>query len=406
MKSVTSGILVKAKFKQRQSGDLETATANASARKPNVPALTTSKKRSAARKDTAASSSDKVFDLAIGSNFDPLPILEEQRKDIDHILTSVYIMQQDMISLQKDVRELQNSRNQTSQDIAADVDLLTDGITKVGSSLSELDTLKVEMKLMQQRIKRMEGSRSTGRQSLRVLDSARVSRPTSPTIDEVVTSHNDGPSNASLSSGTRHPLSVHLNGSSETRKTASERHDLVDGSNLPFQGLRLDSKAKTLPQQKSSTTKPRTSINGTASKGILVPPPKTPHREADQNVNRRRSSAATDVAFPFAAPTSVKGTMNSIRLPKVAFQTQAASTGFYHNHQEDHTYDDELVDDIRPQSSTKSLTGNVRRPASTTAHSRPDRTIQRPTPERRAKAPALARTQQRAQIGSQPRRPP
>lgn len=396
MKSITSGNLVEAKTKQRQNGVRETRTANASARKLNLSPLTSSKKRSAPERrgseveDTEASSSDKV----IGSNVDPMAILGEQRKDIERVLTSVNVLQLDMISLKEAVRELQDRRYQASQDVAADVDLLTDSITKVGSSLSELDTLKLEMKMMQQRIKRMEDLRSIGRPSLTVLGSTRVSRRTSPTIDEYVTPPNDGPSNGWLLSGTRQPLSAHLDGLSATRKTASGRHDVVDGSDSPCQRFPSGFEAEALPPQRPFTTRPSTPINGTASRGgqtpINMPPPQTPRRGSEHSLTRGRSSTASNVVTPRTTSTSIKGNTNLTRLPQTGSQTQDASTGSHHNHQEDHTYDDELVSDVRPS------TGNSRQPASKSAHSRHTQTNGSP------KQP-LSKTQRRKSV---PMRPP
>ncbi|KAF6236636.1 hypothetical protein HO173_005417 [Letharia columbiana] len=391
MKSITSGNLVEAKPKKRQNNVLDTSPKDPLASMPNLSGPTSSKQRSVPHRrgseieDTEAPSSGQIFELNIGQTADLMPILGEQRRDIDRVMASVNILQQDMISVRESVQHLEDRRDQASQDFAGDVDLLTDSITKVSSRLSELDALKLEMKMMQQRIKRMEDSRPTGRRSSTGLGSAQVSNRPSPTIDEKAIPRNDATSNGLLLSATQSPMSAYFDGLLAPQKTASERHNAVDGGDPPFQRLSLGSKAEALPPQKIVATRPRTLINGTASRGshtsVNMPPPQIPRKGPDQSTIRHGSSTASDVATPRTASTSITGNTDSTILPRNISQLQETSTGSHQNNQDDHKYDDELVDDVRPQSSTGSSTRNSWQPAGKTAQNRADQSAQQPPPK-------------------------
>ncbi|CAF9916011.1 MAG: hypothetical protein ALECFALPRED_010469 [Alectoria fallacina] len=379
LKSIMSGNLVEAKIKQRQSNFLGPSPTDPSTCRPNLLEPTSSKKYSAPRRrgseveDTETPSFDQVFDSSIGTSADPIPILEEQRRDIDRIMASVNILQQDMISLRKSVEHLEDQRDQESHDFVGDVDILTDSITRVGSRLGELDVLNLEMKMMQQRIKRMEESNSTGRRSSTVLGYAQQSRRSSPTTDEQTIPRNDASSNGLLSSVTQTPLSACFDGLFAPRRTAFKRPDVVDGGDLSYQRPLSGSKDESLPTQIPSTIRPKSSVNATASKGshtpVNMPPPQIPPKGPEQRILRRSSSIASNVATRTASK-SVTGTTNSTGLPRLVSQMQEASRNFHQGHQGTHTSDDELVNDIHPRSST----GHAQQPGNNTAHSRQNRT--------------------------------
>ena len=318
MKSRTSGDLVEAQIKQRQDHFLETSsksTTESLARRQTVPRPNPSQKdqvfreRGSKVRDTETPSSDQVFDLATAPSADPLAALEEQRRDIDRILASINVLQEDMMSLTQSVKDLQDRRNQASQYFAADVDILTGNLTKVGSRLSELDALKLEMKMIQQRIKHMDGSKSTGsgRQSSPVLDSARASRLSSDEIDGQATPRDNALSNGSHIAAPQTPTSALFNG--------------------------------------------LFSVNGITSRAsytsVDMPPPQFSHNKPELYRVRRRTSTANNMVAPSTVSTPVS-------LPQVRSQVQDTSTGPYHEPQESHIYDDELVEDVRPRSSTGS----------------------------------------------------
>ncbi|CAD6575795.1 MAG: hypothetical protein ASARMPREDX12_007583 [Alectoria sarmentosa] len=379
LKSITSGNLVEAKIKQRQSDFLEPSPTDPSTCRPNRLEPKSAKKYSAPRRraseveDTETTSSDQVFDSSIDTTADPFPILEEQRRDIDRIMAAVNILQQDMRSLRKSVEHLEDHRDQGSHDFVGDVDILTDSITRVSSRLSELDALKLEMKMMQQRIKRMEESNSTGRRSSIVLGYAQQSRRSSPTTDDQTIPRNDASSNGLLSSVTQTPLSAYFDGLFAPRRTAFRGPDMVDGGDSSYQGPLSRSKDESLPTQIPSTIRPKSSVNATASEGshtpVNMPPPQIPAKGPEQRILRRSSSTASNVATRTAS-TFVTGTTNSTGRPRLVSQMQEASRNFHQGHQGSHISDDELVNDIHPRLST----GHAQQPGNNTAHSRQNRT--------------------------------
>ena len=334
MKSRTSGDLVEAQIKQRQDLFLETSsksTTESLAGRQTVPRSNPSQKDQVLRergskvRDTETPSDDQVFDLATAPSADPLAALEEQRRDIDRILVSINVLQEDMMSLRQSVKDLQDRRNQASQYLAADVDILTNNLTKVGSRLSELDALKLEMRMMQQRVKHMDGSKSTGsgRQSSAVLGSGQVSRRSPPKIDEQATPRDNALSNGLQIAAPQTPISA------------------------LFEGL--------------------FSVNGITSRGshtsVDMPPPQVPHDKPERYSGRRRTSTANKMGTPSTVSTPTS-------LPRAMSQTKDASTGPYHEPPESHIYDDELVEDVRPLSSTGSSTKSILQSGKKTDQSR------------------------------------
>ena len=360
MKSVTSGDLAEAQIKQRQFYSLETsskATTECSACRQTVPRPNSSQKDQVLRewgsevRDTETPSSDQVFDLAIAPSADPLAALEEQRRDIDRISASIDILQEDMMSLRQSVEDLHDRRDQASHYLAADVDILTGNLTKVGSRLSELDALKLEMKMMQQRIKHMNGSRSRGRQSSAVLGSAQFSRRSSPKIDERATPRDNALPNGLQIAAPQTPISA------------------------LFEGL--------------------FSVNGITSRGshtpVDMPPPQVPHNKPERYSVKRRTSTAKKMATPSTASTATS-------LPRVTSQTKDGSTGPYDEPQESHIYDDELVEDVRPRSSIGSSNNIVSQSGKKTTHSQGIQTT--PTAQQ-----PLRKTHSRKSVPLPPRTP-
>ena len=384
IKSITSGHLVEAKTKERHNNGLGTSLTDSVARRPNLLTPTTSQERPAPRRsssevdDTEPPSPDQVLDPPIAPTADPIAILVEQRKDIDRIMASVNVLRQDMVSLSRIFKHLGDRRDQVSHDFIRNDDILTDGITLGSSRLSELDALKLEMTIMQQRIQRMEESRSKGRRASTVLDSAQVSRPPSRTTEQQASSRTEAASNGSPFPATPTPASAYFEGLFASQETASERRNVVDRSDASLQGRPLGSKAEALPPLRSFTIKPKKPINGTANRGgptaVNMPPPEVPRKCPEQEGIRRRSSTASNVATPRTAGTPITETTHPSILPRTTSQTHQASTSSHHDDPEDPKYDDELVHDVRPQSSS---TEKLRQPASKSTPSRQNHTNQR-----------------------------
>ena len=360
MKSITSGDLVEAQIKQRQVYSLETSsktTTESVARRQTVPRPNSSHEDQVLRewgsevRDTETPSSDQVFDLAIAPSANPLAALEEQRRDIDRILASINMLQEDMMSLRQSVEDLHDRRNQASHYLAADVDILRGNLTKVSSRLSELDALKLEMKMTQQRIKHMDGSRSRGPQSSALLGPAQVSRRSSPKINRQATPRDNALSNGLQIAAPQTPISA------------------------LFEGL--------------------FSFNGTTSTGshtsVDMPPPQIPHDKPGLYNVRRRASAASNMVNPSTVSTPTS-------LPRVMSLTNDASTGPYNEPQESHIYDDELDEDICPQSSIGSSTKSISQSGKKTAHSRGIQTT--PTAQQ-----PLRKTQSRKSVPLPPHTP-
>ena len=227
------------------------------------------------------------------------------------------------MSLRQSVEDLHDRSNQASHYLAADVDILRGNLSKVSSRLSELDALKLEMKMIQQRIKHMDGSRSRGRQSSAVLVSAQFSRRSSPKIDERATPRDNALSNGLQIAAPQTPISA------------------------LFEGL--------------------FSVNGSTSRGshtpVDMPPPQVPHDKPERCSVKRRTSTANNMVTPSTASTPTS-------LPRVMSQTKDASTGSYHEPQGSHIYDDELVEDVPPRSSIGSSTKTISQSGKKTAHSR------------------------------------
>ncbi len=370
---------MEAKTKQRQEKVLETTPTDRLPRRPNSLRPNSSQKHIAFQRrgskveGSRAPPFDQIFDLTIGPTADPIPILEEQRRDIDRIVASVNVLQQDMLSLKESVERLEDGRERSSPALPGDFNVLEHGHTKVSRSLSEVDALKLEMKMMQHRVKCIEVSKSAGRRSTSVTVSAQVSRRPSTTIDEQATPRNYASSNGLPFSAARTPISPWFDGSFAPQEIASAINHAVDRGDPSFQGLSPGSKVEALLPQKSFTTRPRATINSTDSRGsyiaVNMPPPQIRPKGLKLNTINRRSSTTSNMATPRTASTSIRGTTKSTILPRIISRMQEASTSPQYNHPEDHEYDDELVGDVHPQSSTGSSTGNYRHPASNAAQS-------------------------------------
>lgn len=177
-------------------------------------------------------------------------------------MAAVNMLQQDMICL----RTLVGSRrSQPSQDSFGDINIPMENITNVNRRPSELDALRLDMKTMQQRIKRLEESRSEARRSSTVLGSVQILREPSPTSAF-------SPSEASLNKlffpAAQMLMSSHLGGLHGPNTAAFERHDEVNGRGSSSRGARLARKARTFPAYKPFNSRAGTLINGLAGRGI------------------------------------------------------------------------------------------------------------------------------------------
>ncbi len=326
--------------------------------------------------------SDQVLEPIVAPTDHLKPILEGQRKDIDRLLANFHRLQQDMISLRQLVEPWRSRRYQVSHGFVSSLtDSTTDSTTNVSSRLDELDALKLETKIMQQRIKHLEESISKGRQTSRMLGPAQISKQSSPAFNESAISHNDASSNELLFPANLTPTPANLDRLFAPQTFTFERLDMVEGDDPSFQDPQSESKAKIIPPSKQFAPRSRTSINGTVSRGsrtpIDMPSSQTRRKVPERKVAIRRAPTHG------TASTVVTGTTTS-HTPGNISQTQEASTGSYQYQQDGSEYDDELVDDICPQSSTGSSAEKSRQPASNAPHSRQkqlNKPIQQPQPK-------------------------
>ena len=101
--------------------------------------------------------------------FDPKPELESQRQDIDRILDTVTSLQGDMDFIKESINNIE-ARQPGSfvppVNYAEEIDLLTENVSKFSKGLSEVEGLKFDIKMMQQRLKRIEELRFLTRTSV------------------------------------------------------------------------------------------------------------------------------------------------------------------------------------------------------------------------------------------------
>lgn len=109
-----------------------------------------------------------VSNLQQGLHFDPVPELESQRKDIDRILETVSNLQGDMNFIKDSISNIQTRQPGAfaqTQNFGEEIDILTENVSKFSKGLSEVEGLKFDIKMMQQRLKRLEEDRLRKRTS-------------------------------------------------------------------------------------------------------------------------------------------------------------------------------------------------------------------------------------------------
>ena len=95
---------------------------------------------------------------------DTMQLVKRQECDIIVILQSLETLQKEMKSFQKEMKSVKVAVNdirarqdeQQTHELAEDIELLTDTISQVSGKVGELDALKLESKMMQSRVKRLE----------------------------------------------------------------------------------------------------------------------------------------------------------------------------------------------------------------------------------------------------------
>ena len=112
---------------------------------------------------------ETVSNLQQGPPFDPVPELESQRKDIDRIVETVSNLQGDMDFIKDSISNVETRQPGTfaqPQNFAEEINILTENVSKFSKGLSEVESLKFDIKMIQQRLKRLEEDRLRKRTSL------------------------------------------------------------------------------------------------------------------------------------------------------------------------------------------------------------------------------------------------
>ena len=112
-----------------------------------------------------------------GPFLEPMLALEDQRRDINRIFEAIDNLQDEMSSIKGSIQNIQDRPPET---FAGEIELLTDNVSKVSKGMGEVEGLKFEIKMMQQRLKRLEEANSNKRTFSGIVDTRDSSRATTP----------------------------------------------------------------------------------------------------------------------------------------------------------------------------------------------------------------------------------
>ena len=200
--------------------------------------------------------SNGLLDAAIGPTeerspiLEPILVLEDQRRDINRIFEAIDSLQDEMSSIKDSI---QNIQDRPSETFAGEIELLTENVSKVSKGIGEIEGLKFEIKMMQQRLKRLEEANSHRRTFSGTVDTRDSSRETTPIatrhLSPYLTPHNQhGPSREDTTVGPdvgsrllSRGLFERFAGSHPLRNVEHifDRPPSRDGNHVPSEGLQL-----------------------------------------------------------------------------------------------------------------------------------------------------------------------
>ena len=208
LKSIATSIIVEPNIKQRQrptsaASPMPSSTIKSSIEARSTPAATSipsnTRLSTGSRPDPSSGESRDPLNVSSDSEevemiepaFDPMSEIESrrntidtrpqeesfvavqefesQRKDIDRILETLSNLQGDMNFIRGSIRDLENRQPGTfaqPQIFAEDIDILTENVSKFSKGYSEVEGLKFDIKMMQQRVKRLEEDKLRNRISV------------------------------------------------------------------------------------------------------------------------------------------------------------------------------------------------------------------------------------------------
>ena len=127
--------------------------------------------------------SNGLLDAAMGPTeegdtvLEPMLALEDQRRDINRIFEAIDDLQDEMGAIKDSI---QNIKDRPPETFAGEIELLTENVSKVSKGMGEIEGLKFEIKMMQQRLKRLEEANSNRRTFSGIVGTRDPSRETTP----------------------------------------------------------------------------------------------------------------------------------------------------------------------------------------------------------------------------------
>ena len=189
-----------------------------------------------------------LLDVAMGSTdeenpvLEPMLVLEDQRRDINRIFEAIDNLQDELCSIRDSI---QNIQNRPSDTFASEIELLTENVSKVSKGMGEIEGLKFEMKMMQQRLKRLEEANTNRGTFSGIVDTRDSSRETTPIANRYLSPYltprnQHGPSREDI--GSRLPsrgFSERLAGGHPLRHVEHvfDRPPSRDGHQVPSEGF-------------------------------------------------------------------------------------------------------------------------------------------------------------------------
>ena len=197
---------------------------------------------------------NELLDAAMGPTeggepfLEPLLVLEDQRRDINRIFEAIDSLQDEMSAIKNSIQNIQDRPPET---FAGDIELLTENVSKVSKGMGEIEGLKFEIKMMQQRLKRLEEANSNKRKFSSIVDTRDSARETTPIatryLSPYLTPRNQhGPSRGDTTIGrdvgsglSSRGFSERLTGGHPLRNVEHifDMHPSRDGDQVPSEGF-------------------------------------------------------------------------------------------------------------------------------------------------------------------------
>lgn len=134
--------------------------------------------------------SNGLLDAAMGPTeeiepfLEPMLALEDQRRDINRIFEAIDNLHDEMSTIKDSIQTIQDRPPET---FAGEIELLTESVSRVSKGMGEIEGLKFEIKMMQQRLKRSEEANSNRRTFSGMVDTRDSSRETTPIATRYIT---------------------------------------------------------------------------------------------------------------------------------------------------------------------------------------------------------------------------